>query len=340
MQSDLTDHNMRLSIADATDLAVRALMRAGMSPGAARIVADHLVDANLCGHEFSSLPRVPSIVEELRRKPAPGEIRVVREDRCSAVIDGGDNIAYVVSITAMDKAVEICRKSGVAVVGSNNTWFSGRLAYYVERAARQGFVALHTTNVTARVAPHGGIDRLLGTNPFAIAFPSEDDPLIIDIGTSSTSWGDVELARAKGEPLPEGVAVDARGRPTVDPVAALQGAFLPWGGQRGSALSLAIQALGMLAGSAPVITGVGNFGLFFLVMDPEILTPAGEFKARVSQLRRTIAASRALEGMARVRVPGDGSLERRKHALAAGTVTLDERVYRNLLALCEGSERI
>lgn len=326
---------MQLSIAEATDLAVRALTRAGMTAHAARLVADHLVDANLCGHEFSSLPRVLAIAEELRKKPPPGEIRVVREDRCSALIDGGDNVAYVVSITAIDKAVELCRKNGIAVVGANNTWFSGRLAYYVERAARQGFVAMHTTNTTARVAPYGGIDRLLGTNPFAIAFPSEDDPLIIDIGTSSTTWGDVVLARTKGEPLTEGLAVDAQGRPTVDPAAALEGAFLPWGGHRGSGLSLAVQLLGILAGSAPVIDDVSNYGLFFLVIDPDILLPGGQYQSRVSELRRTIAATRPIEGMSKVRVPGDGSLQRRKQGLAAGVVNLDERVYRRILALCD-----
>ena len=326
---------MQLSIAEATDLAVRALTRAGMTAHAARLVADHLVDANLCGHEFSSLPRVLAIAEELRKKLPPGEIRVVREDRCSALIDGGDNVAYVVSITAIDKAVELCRKNGIAVVGANNTWFSGRLAYYVERAARQGFVAMHTTNTTARVAPYGGIDRLLGTNPFAIAFPSEDDPLIIDIGTSSTTWGDVVLARTKGEPLTEGLAVDAQGRPTVDPAAALEGAFLPWGGHRGSGLSLAVQLLGILAGSAPVIDDVSNYGLFFLVIDPDILLPGGQYQSRVSELRRTIAATRPIEGMSKVRVPGDGSLQRRKQGLAAGVVNLDERVYRRILALCD-----
>jgi L-2-hydroxycarboxylate dehydrogenase (NAD+) len=215
----------------------------------------------------------------------------------------------------------------------NNTWFSGRCAYYVERAALQGFVAMHTTNVTARVAPYGGIDRLMGTNPFAIAFPSEDDPLIIDIGTSSTSWGDVVLARTKGEPLPEGVAVDAQGRSTVDPGAALEGAFLPWGGQRGSGLSLAIQLLGILAGSAPVIHDVSNYGLFFLVIDPEILLPGGQYKARVSELRREIAANRPRKGTTKVRVPGDGSLRRRKEALAAGVVKIDERVYGRIVAL-------
>jgi len=327
---------MQISIADATDLAVRALTRAGMHPHAARIVADHLVDANLCGHEFSSLPRVLAIADELRKRPPPGEIRVVREDRCSAVIDGGDNVAYVVSIAAIDKALEICRKNGVAVVTANNTWFSGRCAYYVERAARQGFVALHTTNVTARVAPHGGIDRLMGTNPLAIAFPGEDDPIVIDIGTSATSWGDVLLAREKGELLPAGVAVDARGRPTVDPGAALEGAFLPWGGHRGSGLSLAIQLLGILAGSAPVIRDVGGFGLFFLVIDPETLIPGGQFKARASELRRAVAASRPVEAGTGVRVPGDGSLLRRKEALAAGVVTVDERIYQRILALGVG----
>ncbi len=314
---------------------MRALARAGMSAASARVVADHLVDANLCGHEFSSLPRVVAIADELSRKAPPREIRIVREDRSSAVIDGGDNIAYVVSITAIDKAVEMCRKSGVAVVVANNTWFSGRLAYYVERAARQGYVAIHTTSVTARVAPYGGMDRLMGTNPMALAFPSEDDPLIFDMGTSATSWGDVILAQTKGEPLPAGVAVDAQGRPTVEPAAALEGAFLAWGGQRGSALSLAIQALGVLAGSAAVIRETADYGLFFLVIDPEALLPRGQCKARMSELRRSIAANRPMPGKPAVRVPGDHSQQRRKQALAAGMVSIDERVYQRILALCD-----
>jgi LDH2 family malate/lactate/ureidoglycolate dehydrogenase len=324
---------MNLPIADATDLVVRALTRAGMSPDSARIVADHLVDANLCGHEFSSLARVIAIADELSRKARPRPVRVVREDRSSAVIDGGDNIAYVVSLAAIDKAVEVCRKHGVAVVVANNTWFSGRLAYYVERAARQGYVAMHTTSVTARVAHYGGIDRLMGTNPIAFAFPSEDDPLIFDIGTSATTWGDAILARTKGEPLPAGVAVDREGRPTVDPAAALEGAFLAWGGQRGSALSLAIQALGVLAGSAAVIGETADFGLFFLVVDPEVLLPGGECRARMSGLRRAIAANRPVPGKPAVRVPGDHSQQRRRQALAADAVTIDERVYERIAEL-------
>jgi len=324
---------MQLTISEATKLVVRALTRHRMAEPSARLVADHLVTAALCGHEFSSLPRVLAIVEEMRSRPPAGEVRVVRETAASALIDGGDNIAYAVSITAIDKAIEICSKSGVAIVGANNTWFSGRLAYYVERAARKGYVGIHTTNSTARVAPFGGIDRVLGTNPFAIAFPGEDDPLIIDIGTSSTSWGDVVLCRAKGEPLPAGVAVDAEGRPTLDPVAALAGAFLPWGGQRGSGLSLAVQLLGILAGSPVTIDDASSFGLFFLVFDPKLLMPGEEFRSRVSALRKVIQTSRPAAGVSSVRVPGDGSMARYRRALAAGVIQLDDRVYSQILEL-------
>ena len=142
------------------------------------------------------------------------------------------------------------------------------------------------------------------------------------------------LARAKGEALPAGVAVDTQGRPTTDPDAALAGAFLPWGGQRGSALALAVQLLGILAGSAPVIAEVGNYGLFFLVIDPEMLIPGGAFKAHVSELRRAVAASRPVAGGTAVRVPGDSSQRRRREALAAGVVTLDRRVHERILELC------
>jgi len=324
---------MQLSLEDATALTVTTLTRHGMSAEHAKCVADHLVDAALCGHEFSSLPRLLAIVDEMRSKPPTAEIRVAREDGCFAHIDGGDNVAYVVSIVAVDKAIEICRRNGVAVVTAGNTWFSGRCAYYVERGARAGFVSLHTTNTTARVAPYGGTERLMGTNPFAIAFPSTTDPLVIDIGTSAITWGDVLLAREKGEALPEGVAVDRQGHPTLDPTAALEGAFMAWGGQRGSALSLTVQLLGVLAGSRPVIPDSSDYGLFFVLIDPERVHPGGRFRAEVSALRAAIEANRPLPGVERVRVPGDGSLNRRKRALASPTLMLDDKVYARILEL-------
>ena len=324
---------MQLTLTEATDLALRALTRAGMSAENARITADHLVEAALCGHEFSSLPRVIALAEALRDRPPAKATRVIRENHCSALLDGGDNVAYVVSINAIDKAIEIARKNGVAVVCANNTWFSGRLAYYVERAARQGFIAMHTTNGTARVAPHGGVDRLMGTNPFAIAFPSEDDPIVIDIGTSQTTWGDVVLAGAKGVALPDGVAVNPSGQPTTTPQEALDGAILPWGGARGSGLALAVQLLGILAGSELVIDDISNYGLFFMVIDPRLFMPSDQFPARVSAFRQIVTANRAQTGASAVRVPGDSSQQKRRANLEKGVISLDDKVYTRLREL-------
>jgi L-2-hydroxycarboxylate dehydrogenase (NAD+) len=325
---------MKLTIEQATELAALALGRNGLPPQHARQVADHLVEAALCGHEFSSLPRALAIVDELRTKTSPATpIRVEREDGAFAHIDGGDNIGYVVSLVAVDKAVEVAGRCGVAVVTADNTWFSGRCSHYVERAARRGLVALHTTNTTARVAPFGAADRIMGTNPFALAFPCEPEPLVIDIGTSAITWGDAVLMRTKGEPLPAGVAVDPSGQMTRDPQAALDGAFMPWGGQRGSALSLAVQLLGMLAGSAPVVRDAADFGLFFVVIDPQRIAYGRDFKAEVAELRRIVASSRPLAGAGRVRVPGDGSQARRAQALRDGHVVVDDTVYARLVEL-------
>jgi LDH2 family malate/lactate/ureidoglycolate dehydrogenase len=325
---------MQLTVDQARTLVVNALSPHAMTPEHAGIVADHLVDAALCGHEYSSLPRVLAILDEMKSKAPGGTIRVAHEQGAFAHVDGGDCIGYVVSLTAIDKAIEIARREGIAIVTANNTWFSGRCAYYVERAARKGLIAIHTTNTTARVAPFGGAERLMGTNPFAIAFPSADgDPVVIDIGTSAITWGDVALARAKGEPLPAGVTLGPDGMPTTAPEAALEGAFLPWGGQRGSALALAVQLLGVLAGSATVIRDTSNYGLFFAAIDPARVASGGGFTAQVSELRRTVTQMRPLPGRDAVRMPGDGSQGRRSRAARAGTIHLDDKVHARIVAL-------
>ena len=324
---------MQLTVDEARTLVVNALSPHAMTAEHARIVADHLIDAAMCGHEYSSLPRVLAILEEMKGKAPAGAICVTREHGSFAHIDGGDTIGYVVSLTAIDKAIEIARRQGIAIVTANNTWFSGRCAYYVERAARAGFIAIHTTNTTARVAPFGGAERLMGTNPFAIAFPSADgDPVVIDIGTSAITWGDVALARAKGESLQEGVTVGPDGNPTTAPDVALAGAFLPWGGQRGSALALAVQLLGMLAGSATVIHDTSNYGLFFAAIDPSYVATGDAFTTQVSELRRSVTQMRPLPGRGPVRMPGDGSQGRRRHAGQAGVIHLDDKVHARIMA--------
>jgi LDH2 family malate/lactate/ureidoglycolate dehydrogenase len=324
---------MQLTFAEAKALAVDVLVAHGMPADHAGIVADHLVDAAGAGHAFAGLPRVMALVEHLKDHPAGAPITVTDRSANSAVIDGAGNNGYVTSLIGIDKAMELARASGVGVVGIKNTWFSGRLAYYVERAARAGFMAFHTASTQARVAPAGGIDRIFGTNPVAFAFPCDPDPLVIDFGTGMTTWGNVLLRRKLGQQLDPGSAVDAQGNPTLDPSAALEGAFLPWGGHRGYGLALVVQALAVMAGGKMVAEEVTDSGFFFLVIDPGLLGSAEEFKSNITSLVAHIEASRPAPGTDRVRVHGRGSLAKRAKAQAAGVIEVDQAVYDTLMGL-------
>jgi LDH2 family malate/lactate/ureidoglycolate dehydrogenase len=321
-----------LSQIEARALAVAALTRHDMPADHAEAVAAHLIDAMVAGHPFAGLPRIPALVDELVKKGPGGPIRVIAETPVSAMIDGGDVNGYVVSLVAADKAIELADASGIAVVGASNTWFSGRLAYYVERIARAGFVAMHTANTTARVAPYGGVERILGTNPLAFAFPCGDDPVVLDIGTSGVTWGEALLRQATGRALEPGTAVDAEGHDTIDPSAALNGAFLPWGGARGSCLAFAAQLLGILAGSDPVVHETRNCGFFFLALKPELLLPSKTFAARVTSLRKMVQSSRPADGSETVRMPGDRSQQVRREQ-AETAVEVKPEIYQRLLEL-------
>lgn len=318
---------MKLRLDQAKSLAVAWLCHHGMSNEHAGIVADHLVYATSAGHAFAGMPRLIPIAEYLAKRGCGGDVRITRRTVNSVTIDGANVIGYVTSLTAIDTAVDLARAHGIGVVGLSNSWFSGLLRYYVERAANAGFVAMHVANAAARVAPYGGIDPLLGTNPIALAFPAEDRPLVIDLATSSIAWGDAIYHQQIGKPLSPGCAVDGAGAPTTDPASAIAGAFLPWGGVRGSGLSVMVQALGILGGSDPVIGDVGKWGYFFMVIDPAVLIDPAEFKEKISTLRNSIESSRRADESTPVYAPGTRSFQRAEEGKARGWIEVADEVY-------------
>lgn len=321
----------KLSLDDARELAVTFLVRQEMPADHAGMVADHLIYATLAGHTFAGFSRLLPLAERLRELGTGGTIKTVRETDKSAVIDGAGVNGYVTSVIAMDKAVALAKKSGVGIVALSNSWFSGMLRYYVERAAKADLIGMHAANTTARVAPHGGIDRLLGTNPMAFAFPATGSPLVVDFSSASMTWGDVIYHQQTGKRLPEGRAVDAAGNPTLDPVAALAGAILAWGGPRGSGVSVLVQALGILGGSDPIIGDTGKWGYFFMAFDPGLLIPLDDFKQRIGSMRESIESSRPAPGGAPVRVPGSSSQRNLDEGRARGWIEVDDEIYQALL---------
>jgi LDH2 family malate/lactate/ureidoglycolate dehydrogenase len=332
--------DVSLTVAQARALAIAALRSLAFDDDAAAVTADHLVDAALRGVTFGSLPRILSIAERIaqtgdRRRP----IGVVRDTPVSALVDGGDHVGYVVAHRATRLAIDKARRSGIAIVGAKDTYYTGLFAYYMEMATREGFAAMAIGNGPGMVAPEGAIDGRLGTNPVAWGFPSTGDPVIWDIGTSAIMHGELQLHRRLGEPLPEGVALDRDGRPTTDPDAADAGAIKAWGGHRGSGLSVVVQMLGAMCDVPVISPGMREMAYLVLVIDPKLLMPDGEYPERVAELAGAIRGARAADPSRPVRLPFERSAAERRRRLAEDRVQVPEPVHRKLTEMALGASR-
>jgi L-2-hydroxycarboxylate dehydrogenase (NAD+) len=327
---------MRISIEDARQLASAILTRYGMSQNYAAVVADHLVYAEASGEVAGGIARTLSLVDELLDRPAVTEIRIDEKSPSSAIVDGGGHTGYITSAIAIDKAIACAKATGFGIVGMRNAWFSGQLSYYVLKAAEAGLVAIHGTNAKARVAPTGGVEAILGTNPLAFGFPCDPRPIVIDIGTSSITVAELMLKQKLGHVLEEGTGIDRDGNPSTDPAAVWTGAMNAWGGHRGYGIALAVQLLGILGGGATVVRDVADSGFFFLVFDPQLLMPLAEFKEKAQALVRLLESSKPAADTEKVRVHGMGSAARREAAHARGHFDIGDEVYAMLLSAREG----
>ena len=304
-----------LTAAEGMALATAVLSRHGFAPDEAAAIANHLVEAELHGHSTTGLARLAALVRMGQRGRAP--VRVVREGPAFAHIDGGGTPGSYAAEVAVKLAVAKARETGLAVVGLHNSAQAGILGHYVRIAAEAGFVGALFCSSYPRVAPHGGIDPVIGTNPIAFGFPGEE-AVVVDVSTSAVTNGDVAEARREGRDLPEGAALDAEGRPTTDPARAADGALLPVAGHKGYAIGLAMQLFGVLVGGDPVPENRGNFGFFFLVVDPALFGAGDGFRGRVEEVREAVKGSRRTAGTEEILLPGEGSRRRRERSLAQG----------------------
>src|ERR1700732_5117310 len=254
---------IRLSVAQARDLAEGALRGVGYRDDEARIVADHVIDAALCGYEYSGLAKILNTPEREHFKLPRRPMKAMRETDVSLAFDGGNNVGMLSLFYAAEATIKKAAAHGIALISVTDAWMSGRSAYYVEMIANAGLVAIHTASSSRLVAPPGGAEAVLGTNPIAIAVPSSRGPIVLDMGTSAYMMTEVMLRERLGELLPKGVAIGPGGDPTRDPALARHGgALLPFGGYKGFGLALMIQALGVLAESSS--THESEYGYLFV----------------------------------------------------------------------------
>jgi uncharacterized oxidoreductase len=320
--------------AENLERAVTAIFQAcGVPEDEARIVAGHLVDAEACGVVSHGVMRVPQYVQALAYgQIVPGaKFRVLSETTATAFLDGQHGFGQVMAARAMDWALDRADLTGVSAVTLCNCGHTGRLGSYTEQAQRRGMAALVMVNTGGHgqwVAPFGGTDGRLSTNPISISVPAEShQSLLLDIATSVVPEGKVRARAAAGQSLPDGWIIDHEGKPASDPAALYgppRGAILPVGGHKGFGLAMLIDALaGGLSGagcctdsSTPM--GGKTDGVFIVAVKIDAFTPLIAFQRTISDLIRHVKSSPPALGVQEVMVPGELEARTRRDRLRDG----------------------
>jgi L-2-hydroxycarboxylate dehydrogenase (NAD+) len=322
-------------------LMERLLTAAGCSPENAAPTADVFLEADLRGHSLQGLDHMWTTLSDLRSGRMNGNCRprIIVEHAASVIVDGESGPGQVGAIFASDVATRKAREAGMCAVGLRDAGDIFMLGYYAERIARDGLIGIVLTNTyPPRVHAPGGIDPVLGTNPVAFGIPTaEQDPIIVDMATSTWAIGRVRLAGYHGEEIPEGIAIGPDGQPTRDPALAMQGALCPMAGHQGFGLGLSVGLLsGPLVGAA-IGESLANAmkdhrrasacrGHMVMAIDPAAFGEPQAFRDAASAYRDEIRTSRTAPGANRVRIPGERGFALRRAQLREG-VRIYEAVW-------------
>jgi uncharacterized oxidoreductase len=340
-----------IDAAELTAKTQRVFAAAGSAESEAEIIADHLVEANLKGHDSHGVGMIPSYLRNLgggKVKPnEPG--RIVSDSGSMVVYDGERGYGQIVARAATELAIERAKANGVAVVALRNAHHIGRVGTYGELCAAAGLVSLHFVNITDQrpaVAPWRGSDGRFGTNPLCIALPgpAPDRPIIADMATSRIAMGKVRVARNKGEEIAPGTLLDSDGKPTTDPHVMYRrprGALMTFGEHKGYALAFICE---MLAGA---VTGSGTMrperqdaesvtnGMLMIAIDPARLVDRAWLLDEIAAMSGYITDSPSARPGEPVLIPGDPERANRARRLKDG-VPIDEETWREIAVAARG----
>ena len=361
MSRNEADEDQMVYVApDAAKAFAQALLAAhGLSDEDAEIVAECLVRADLRGVDTHGLMRLPGYLDRLRRGliNARPRLEAKRVTPVAASIDGQDGFGFVVATRAMAAAIAMAKTCGIGVVSVRRSTHFGMAASYVLQAIEAGYMSLVFTNASPSMPPWGGREALLGTSPFAAGAPGgREGPFVLDMSPAVAARGKIRRAERRGERIPEGYALDAEGRPTTDPVKALQGVVLPIGGPKGSGLAMLMDIFRGVISGAAFGGDVGDqykrydapqdVGHFFLAMRPDLFISADDYRARMDTLVRRIHGCPTAEGFAEVLMPGEVEARQEARLRRSGlpfsrseTATLQEEAVRAGMAPLDVHDR-
>jgi uncharacterized oxidoreductase len=323
-----------------------ALLEAnGVPPDEAATVARHVVNANLAGHDSHGVIMLPNYIERVRvGHIVPGApFTIVQKSPTTTVIDGHWGFGYVVNERAMRLTIEKAAAQNIAAATVFRQGHVGRLASYPLMAAEAGMIGMawaDSGRSPKGVAPFGGREARLGTNPWAIAVPSDlEGPFCMDLATSAVAMGKIKLAEARGQPIPLGWVVDSEGELTTDPARIAGGALLPLGGPGEGYKGTALAAVGEIF--CGILTGLGfgvepsgrhNDGCFLIAIKVEAFRPLLEFRRDVAEFAHYLKATPPAKGSDGVLYPGEVEHRAAMQRGAEGIV-IEDATWRKLGAL-------
>lgn len=301
-------------------LTARLAVAIGVPPDDAEILADSLVDADLHGVSTHGISRLNIYLQRIDKGLiAPKAALTVERDGGSVLaLDAGNGLGQVQAMKALHLLLPLAKRNGVAAATISNSQHFGALSYYCNWAADREMVLLAMTNCEPAMAPEGGYQAFFGTNPIAASFPTgKGFNVKVDLATSVVARGNIIAAQKRGQPIPEGWALDKHGTPTTDAQEALLGTVLTMAGHKGYALALMVEVFSSILSRAAIGPEIGSMykdmdrsqgvGHFFCLFNIAAFLDTDEFRRRIDETIDRIKSSKKRPGVEEIFVPGERS---------------------------------
>jgi len=320
---------MKITIPQIKKLCFQVFEKNGVSKKDGELIFAEYLDGELRGRNCHGFLAFVKFGAKMLNK-SEGRPKVIKQAPSYTIIDGKRNLGQIVCAEWVPKTIQKAKKQGIAMLGISRMHSYLMPGTYARYIAEKDMIAIIFNHSGAlRIAPTGGKDKMIGTNPIAVGIPSSGLPIVLDMATSSISMNKVRLAKQLGKLLPAGVALDKNGKPTRDPQKALDGAMLSFDGYKGYGLALVVEIFTRVLFNLKPNT---RRGYMFIIIDPKIFGSVNAFKKRVAKYTKDIKKSRKKKGVKEIYFPGEKSEKTKQANLKKKYLEIDDKIIEEIKA--------
>lgn len=327
-----------MKITEATDLSSQILAKLNFRAEEAELITKNLIEAELVEKKTHGLIRLLSIAKLVAQGKIAindEDIEIISEHPAAIHFNGKYKAGFYVIYKSLEKAFIKVKQSGILAVGLKDlAYASGYIGDYARLAAEKNLIFIGFHNSPGGLVPFGTTKNLWGTNPITVGVPTHGVPVILDMASSKSTWGNLLLAQNESKSLEPDLAIDQTGRPTIDPSEAMLGGLLPIAGHKGSGLALMVELLaGNLTDSRVGGAVSGGWGSFYLLIDPSLFKDIETFKNDAQKAIDELKSAPKAEGVKEIFFPGEQSYLKREAHLSSGQIEIGEKLLSELKQL-------